>query len=524
MSRSKVPADRIRELNAADPRVDGEYVVYWMTASRRTTWNYALDRALELAREYQKPLIVLEALRCGYRWANERFHRFVLDGMADNARAFEGTGVLYRPYVEPAPGAGSGLIEALAARACCVVTDDFPAFFLPRMTASAAERCKVRFESVDSNGIYPLHGTTREFARAYDFRRFLQRELKPYLTQAPNRDPLKNAGLPPARTPEAMARRWPRAEPALLDAQERDGGLQALPIDHSVPPAPLRGGALAAVRCLRDFLGERAARYGQDRNQPEADGSSGLSPYLHFGQISAHQVFHELVAAEGWSVSDVANSASGKREGWWGASAATEAFLDQLITWRELGFQFCAKRPDYESFESLPDWARETLEEHAADRRPFVYTLDQFERAVTHDELWNAAQNQLRVEGRMHNYLRMLWGKQILHWSESPRAALEIMIELNNKYALDGRDPNSYSGIFWVLGRFDRAWGPERPVFGKIRYMTSESTRRKLRVNEYIERWSEWRLAFGGPEPVSPPPGSRPSSAAALEEREPRRR
>jgi len=492
----RVPADRIRSLNDAPLRAQGDYVVYWMTANRRAAWNYSLDRAIELARELDKPLVVFEGLRAGYRWANERLHRFVLDGMADNARAFEGTGVLYHPYVEPTEGAGSGAIEELARHACVVVTDDYPAFFLPRMAQAAARRIDVALEAVDSNGIYPLHGTDREFARAYDFRRFLQRELRPFLTQAPRREPLRTALQPLDRLPESFEQRWPRADAELLDAEGREGGLMELPIDHSVPPSPFRGGSRAATRCLRDFLGERSARYGQDRNQPEADGSSGLSPYLHFGQISAHQIFHELVAAEGWDPSWLADTKSGKREGWWGASAAAEAFLDQLITWRELGFQFCAKRPDYDQLESLPDWAQRSLAEHAPDKRPHIYTLEQFERAATHDDLWNAAQNQLRVEGRMHNYLRMLWGKKILHWSESPRAALEIMIELNNKYALDGRDPNSYSGIFWTLGRFDRAWGPEREVFGKIRYMSSANTRRKLRVNEYIERWGEWRLAF----------------------------
>jgi deoxyribodipyrimidine photo-lyase len=162
------------------------------------------------------------------------------------------------------------------------------------------------------------------------------------------------------------------------------------------------------------------------------------------------------------------------------------------VTWRELGYNVCATTPAYDRYESLPAWARETLAEHASDPRKHVYTLRQFETARTHDELWNAAQNQLRMEGRMHNYLRMLWGKQVLHWSESPQAALEILIELNNKYALDGRNPNSYSGIFWVLGRHDRPWGPERPIFGKVRTMTSDTTRRKLKVGDYIERWHGW--------------------------------
>ena len=147
-------------------------------------------------------------------------------------------------------------------------------------------------------------------------------------------------------------------------------------------------------------------------------------------------------------------------------------------------------RSDFDRFESLPEWARDTLDEHASDPRPYLYGLDQFELACTHDEIWNACQQQLRKQGRIHGYLRMLWGKKILHWSASPERALEIMVELNNKYAIDGRDPNSYGGIFWTLGRHDRAWGPIRPVFGKIRYMSSESTRSKMRIADYVRHWT----------------------------------
>jgi len=154
-----------------------------------------------------------------------------------------------------------------------------------------------------------------------------------------------------------------------------------------------------------------------------------------------------------------------------------------------LGFNFCSRHGDYDQYESLPDWARETLEEHAGDRRPVLYEFDALDSASTHDELWNAAQRQLVREGRMHNYLRMLWGKKVLEWSPSPREAIQHLIELNNRYAIDGRNPNSYSGIFWVFGRYDRAWGPERPIYGKIRYMTSDNTRRKLKLDRYLRTY-----------------------------------
>jgi deoxyribodipyrimidine photo-lyase len=171
-------------------------------------------------------------------------------------------------------------------------------------------------------------------------------------------------------------------------------------------------------------------------------------------------------------------------------SEPAESFMDELVTWREVGFNFCHLRADYDRWESLPDWARATLDEHADDEREQTYTLEEFERARTHDPLWNAAQRQLRHEGCIHNYLRMLWGKKILQWTASPREALAVMVELNNKYAIDGRDPNSYTGIMWVLGRYDRPWGPERPIFGKIRYMTSENTARKVKVKDYIRHYT----------------------------------
>jgi deoxyribodipyrimidine photo-lyase len=170
-------------------------------------------------------------------------------------------------------------------------------------------------------------------------------------------------------------------------------------------------------------------------------------------------------------------------------SPPAESFLDELITWRELGYNFCHQRRDYEKYSSLPDWARATLEVHASDKREHMYSLAEFENAATHDELWNAAQRELVREGRIHNYLRMLWGKKILEWTASPEQALEVMIELNNKYALDGRNPNSYSGIFWILGRYDRPWGPERKIFGKIRYMSSANTARKVHVDDYLAKY-----------------------------------
>jgi deoxyribodipyrimidine photo-lyase len=268
-----------------------------------------------------------------------------------------------------------------------------------------------------------------------------------------------------------------------------DEALAELPIDHTVPPVGVRGGSRAAAAALERFL-DILPRYADEHAAPEAEVTSGLSPYLHFGHLSAHAVVAAALAREGWTPRDLAPTASGAREGWWGTSAATESFLDELLTWRELGLHVCSRRKDFDRWESLPAWAQATLDAHAADRRAYRYSLKEFEEARTHDPLWNAAQRQLRREGTIHNTMRMLWGKKILEWTSSPREALAILIELNNKWALDGRDPNSYTGIFWVLGRHDRPWAPERPIFGVVRWMSSANMARKHRVRGYLARYA----------------------------------
>ncbi len=490
---SRVPADRIRVIQADPVNPRAEWVLYWMIANRRAQWNFSLQRAVDWAHHLRLPLVVLEALRCDYRWASDRIHAFVVQGMADNLLDFRNLPVTYYPYVEPDIGDGKGLLRALAARSAVVVSDDFPCFFLPRMLAAAQRQVSVRFELVDSNGIYPMRATTRLFHRAYDFRRHLQREIGAHWDHVPLAHPLEGRRLPKATIPEDIVQRWPVA--ALESLARGAGDLSRLPIDHSVAVASTQGGAHAAQLQLQTFLKERLARYADARNQPENDVTSGLSPYLHFGHISVHQIVRDTAQAVGWERPSVFPKPTGSAAGWWQAPPFVESFWDELITWRELGYNCCCLRSDYDRYESLPDWAHRTLAAHAVDPRPWSYDLSQLESATTHDRLWNAAQWQLVTEGRIHNYLRMLWGKKILEWTASPRLALEFMIELNNKYALDGRNPNSYSGIFWVLGRYDRPWGPERPIFGQVRYMSSDNTARKVNVKHYIQRYAPPHVA-----------------------------
>ncbi|MYF62631.1 MAG: deoxyribodipyrimidine photolyase, partial [Gammaproteobacteria bacterium] len=340
-----------------------------MIGARRTRWNFGLQRAAELSLEHRLPLLVLEPLRAGYPWASDRLHRFVIDGMVDNKARFAERGVAYYPYVEPRDGAGKGLLEALAEHAAVIVTDDFPAFFLPRMVNAAAHRISVRVEAIDSNGLLPLRASDGPFTTAYAFRRFLQRALPAHLERLPHPDPLDILGTSAeAEVPTDILDRWPAADlsdPAPLIAR--------IAIDHSVPAVNLRGGSQAAAARLSAFVEGALDRYATHTNHTERGATSRLSPNHHLGHTSTHEVFDRIAAHEGWTSARLSRDARGSRAGWWGMSESAEAFLDQFVTWRELGFVRCLHVDRYDTYEALPEWARKTLAEHASDARQAVY-------------------------------------------------------------------------------------------------------------------------------------------------------
>jgi deoxyribodipyrimidine photo-lyase len=496
-----VSALRITAANRAVERAAGRYVLYWMIGARRTRYNPALEHAVALCNRLERPLLVLEPLRAGYRWASDRHHAFVLEGMRDNAAAFARHGVTYLSYVEPEAGHGRGLLRELARHAAAVVTDEQPGFFLPAMVRAAAAQLDVGLTVVDGTGILPLRAAAKDYFSAALFRRHMQKTIGQFLLEFPEADPLCQLQPRAAAEPAAdVLRKWPMATSAALgDEAARRALLARLPIDHAVAPVRYEGGSVAGQAQLDIFLEERLQIYGEARNQPEREAASGLSPYLHFGHLSAHQVVAAVLLRSRWDPSKILGvAATGSREGWWRLPPESESFLDELITWRELGYGFAFHREDYDRYESLPSWVLRSLEEHAGDPREHCYSLAQLESAATHDPLWNAAQRQLVREGRIHNYLRMLWGKKILEWTTHPRQALAALIELNNKYAVDGRDPNSYSGIFWTLGRFDRPWAPVRPIFGAVRYMSSTNTARKVSVKGYLAEYGPKQLSLLG--------------------------
>lgn len=487
----RVPVPRIVVRTDEPPRSEGAYVLYWMTSARRTRSNYALERAMEWARHLHKPLLVLEPLRAGYPHASDRLHAFAIDGMKDQLRAFARAGVAYLPYLEPSPGEGRGLLAALAARAAIVIGDETATFFLPRMIDAASKHVGTRFETVDSVGLLPLSRIEAPFARAYDFRRFLQKNLAPHLRALPLAEPLVSYALGTAApAAEVMQRFDLEGQRARIERETTEALVASLPIDHRISIAPDRGGSEAARERLSRFVKDRLSRYGEERSHPDDDAASGLSFWLHWGHVSAHEVLAAVADATEWTPDRIGSKTAGHKDGWWNMSESADAFMDELCTWRELGQARCRTTTDFATYDGVPNWARLSLERHLSDPRPAIYSEAQLEAGETEDAVWNAAMHELRTDGRIQNYLRMLWGKRTLTWTAHPREAFDILVRLNDRYSVDGRDPASYSNIGWVFGAYDRPWAPERPIFGSIRTMTSGSAVRKLRMKAYLARWS----------------------------------
>ncbi len=474
---------RLRRLNGERANAAGEYVVYWIQAYRRLDHNHALDYALRCAREMNKPLVVYEGLRLDYPWASRRLHHFILEGMWDNVLRARDRGINYWPFVETPEAPARGLLRRIAARAAAVVTDDFPAFVVPEQSAALAAAVDVPVFAVDANGVVPLALLGEAVSAAAHLRPRLHKAFaeawRNRSDPAPAFDDVSRHVSPPFEL-------WRGGDSAAL--------VRVLPVDASVRPVSgMMGGPAAARDRLGRFLGRRLRGYADERSKPSAPDEghgSGLSPYLHFGHICIEDVAEAVLKGGGdWSPDELRIHNRGKREGFFCDDADVNAFLDEALTWRDVGYQWhWSRRSDTTSLErALPAWALATLGAHAGDRRTHVYALEEWEAGATHDPLWNAAQRELVATGSIHNYLRMLWGKKVLEWSRTPAEAYATLVHLNNKYALDGRDPNSYAGILWCFGLFDRPWAPERTVLGRIRYMSSDNTARKFKLERYYD-------------------------------------
>ncbi len=480
-------SDRVFKRNQNEPNPDGEFVLYWMQINRRFHYNFALEYAVGWANKLDKPLLILEAFSCDYPWATDRTHTFMMQGMKEHLETIDRRSFHYLPYVEKESGQYEKLLMSLSTRASLLVTDEYPVFIMKERNATLPDQVHIPYYSVDSNGLIPLGLTEKDPYSAYLFRKTMQKYFVEAYTNPPKENPLEELNnRSHIELPDSIFEGLPDGEEALSDIAETISGIS---IDHSVKPIEWHGGRNAALQKMHYFMENGLMQYGELRNDPDENKTSKMSAWLHFGKISEYEVVREVLShqPQGWDLDRITYN-NGSRNGFFNGHSSIDAYLDELITWREVGFHFAHHRDDYDQFESLPDWALETLNEHKSDPREWTYSYDELAESRTHDEIWNAAQTQLREEGIIHNYLRMLWGKKVLEWTPDPETALQYLIDLNNTYAIDGRDPNSYSGIFWCFGRFDRAW-QERPVFGKIRYMTSDSTRKKVQMKQYLSRY-----------------------------------
>jgi deoxyribodipyrimidine photo-lyase len=454
--RDLVPASldpRVRVRSLASPPAGARCVVYWMQRAQRGFDNPALDAAIDAGNRLGLPVAVHFGLHPRYPGANERHVAFLLDGLAETGRrvAARGAAFCFRPYPDHSLRAFCREV-----RPALVVGDENPLREPERWRARAAEDLGTPLWTVDADVIVPSALFDRQEYSARTLRPKIRRVLARYLT--------------PPREMRA-ATRWRRGAAPRSAPIDPAALLASLPLDRGAAPvAGARGGSTAGRRALRRFLAGPLARYDRDRNDPSLDGTSRLSAYLHFGQLGPRTVALAVKRARA-------------------PRAAKAAFLEEMIVRRELAVNFVARNPGYDTIAGTPAWGRRTLREAARDPRPVTYALGALSAARTHDPLWNAAQREMAVTGRMHGYMRMYWAKKILEWSATPEEAWTAAVTLNDRFELDGRDPNGYAGVAWAIGGLhDRPWGPRRPIFGTIRYMSDTGAARKFDVGAYIHR------------------------------------
>ncbi len=448
-------------LNEKRLQPEGEYVLYWMQTTQRFEDNWALRLATLEADRIGKPLIIHHGLDPHSTHASVRFHTFVMQGARELSGRAEALGLTYRFALRRRVRDDARVVDRLARRACVVVTDLFPTAGVAERSARVAARVNCRVLAVDSAGVVPSASFHREEYAARTIRPKLARLLEHSIERVEDRAPKRAT---PASLLASLEVDW-------LDIGRCDiePEVARCEVDDTVGAVGTPGGLNAARARLHAFVIDGLRDYDERRRNPSDDfGSSRLSAYLHNGMISPLEVVTAARAA--------------------GDTAQSESFLNELLTWRELSFNFCLRNPHHGSLAALPDWVHRSMRAHADDEREVTYTLDELERSATHDDIWNAGQRELVETGHMHNVVRMLWGKSVLTWAPTYADALDWLVHLNNKYALDGRDPNSYAGIQWCFGKFDRPFA-ERPVWGTIRPMSLKRAHAKYDMIGYLERW-----------------------------------
>ena len=453
--------ERIQHLNDRKPDSNGSYVLYWMQQSQRAAFNHSLEYAARRANENGQSLIVGFGLTDRYPEANERHYAFMLEGLAEVAKGLQRRGIKFVVR----RGEPDDVALSLAERASLVVCDRGYLRHQRQWRDRVAAEAGKRVVQIEGDVVVPV-------ATASDKVEFAARTIRPKLQK------LWPDLLGDLRPTRLRISSLPLPVTGNVDVRQPDRVLRDLDIDRSVGRVVrFRGGTSEARKHLRRFLRSKLGGYHGARNDPAQPQCSNLSPYLHFGQISPVEVARKAEATVRASRAD------------------SEAYLEELIVRRELAVNFVHFHSEYDRFACVPDWARKTLAQHREDKRPASYTRAKLERAETDDEYWNAAMQEMRKTGYMHNYMRMYWGKKILEWSGTPQRAYATALYLNNKYFLDGRDPNSYANVGWIFGLHDRPW-QERRVFGTVRAMTASGLERKFDIARYV-RWAQ-NLETGG--------------------------
>jgi deoxyribodipyrimidine photo-lyase len=447
-----IQPERVRKLNDR-PLQKGRFVLYWMQASQRAEYNHALEYAVRQANEQKLPVVVLFVLTGRFPEANLRHYTFMLEGLQEVKGRLEERDILFIALKGSLPKE----VLKVSREASLVVADRGYLRVQREWREEVAETALCPVIQVESDVVVPVEAACpKEAYSAAVLRPKINSQLWKYLAplaKTPVKQTLRSLDFPGLDLKKSI--------PTILTSLSIDRTV--LPVNH------FRGGTAEAKRLLGDFISHKLKDYGELRSDPSLDCVSHMSPYLHFGQVSPLYIAMQVQEA-------------GRIP-----SKTREAYLEELLVRRELAMNFAHYNPLYDSFRAIPDWAKRTLKGHQKDKREYVYSQDELEEARTHDPYWNAAQKEMVVTGKMHNYMRMYWGKKILQWSTDPEEAFRIAVYLNNKYELDGRDPNSFAGVSWCFGKHDRPWG-ERKVFGQVRYMNDAGLRRKFKIDDYVKK------------------------------------
>ncbi|MFO7713824.1 deoxyribodipyrimidine photo-lyase [Desulfosarcina sp.] len=447
-----IDSTRIQVLNTADIR-DGAYVLYWMQQSQRVEYNHALEYAVQQANRLERMLLVVFGLMDDYPEANLRHYTFMLEGLKETAAALALRGIKMVLQL----GHPAEIALALGGRAAVIVCDRGYLRHQRAWRRQVARQAPCRVVQVESDVVVPV-GVVSDKAEyaARTIRPKIQRHLEDYLVEL-----------------EATKIQHPSLDLNIdgVDVADTERLLSELRLDRSVPSVSrfFAGGTSQARRRFDTFVRTRLKHYDHNSNQPQTDDISHMGPYLHFGQISPLYLALQIRKA-----SD-------------SLKTAKDAYLEELVVRRELAMNFVAFTPNYDDYACIPGWAEKSLADHRHDGRETVYSRRQLESAGTHDPYWNAAMQEMKQTGFMHNYMRMYWGKKILEWSKTPQHAFRTTLAINNRYFLDGRDPNSCAGVAWIYGVHDRAWA-ERPIFGKIRFMAASGLERKCDIAAYVKK------------------------------------